>query len=96
MHIPRVVLHLCYPRGVKSSTSSFRISEELRVRLERTARHLKRGKNWILNRALEQYLDREGADALSAEARRQSLLASGTKTEDEKFWEKRADTTAWK
>ena len=66
------------------------------MRLERTARHLKRGKNWILNRALEEYLNREDGEALSAEARRQSLLASSTKTEDERFWETHADTTGWK
>ena len=64
--------------------------------MERTARNLKRAKNWILNRALEEYLNREDVEALSAEARRQSLLASGTKTEDERFWEKHADTTGWK
>jgi len=72
--------------GVKSTTSSFRISEELRVRLERTARHLKKSKNWILNRALEEYLATEASDTLAAEARRQSLLASATTTEDEKYW----------
>ena len=43
-------------------------------------------KNWILNRALEEYLNREAGDTLSAEARRQSLLASAITTEDEKYW----------
>ena len=81
---------------VKSTTSSFRISEELKARLEQTSRHLKRGKNWVINRALEDYLDRVGHDALAAEARRQSLVASGVVTEDENFWRKRADTAGWK
>jgi predicted transcriptional regulator len=43
---------------MSSSTSSFRISDELRLRLEEASRGLKRGKNWIINRALEEYLDR--------------------------------------
>ena len=45
---------------------------------------LKRGKNPVINRALEGYLDPVGHDALAAEARRQSLVASVV-TEDEKF-----------
>jgi predicted DNA-binding protein len=90
------VLHLCYCKILKSTTSSFRISEELQVRLDQTSRHLKRGKNWVITRALEDYLDKVGHDALAAEARRQSLLASGAVTEDEKFWRKRGDTAGWK
>jgi len=81
---------------VKSTTSSYRISEELQVRLEQTSRHLKRGKNWVINRALEDYLDKVGHDALASESRRQSQLASGVVTEDEKFWQKRTDTAGWK
>lgn len=89
------LLHMCYTRGMKSSTSSFRISEDLRIRLERTARHMGRGKNWLINRALEAYLDQAGTDALAAEARRQSLAASGRTTKDEQFWQKQADTRSW-
>jgi len=48
------VLHLGYPEGVKSTSLSFYIAEEQRLRLEWTARHLKKSKNWILNRALEE------------------------------------------
>jgi predicted DNA-binding protein len=80
---------------VKSSTSSFRISEDLRIRLERTARHMGKGKNWLINRALEEYLNRAGGEALALEAQRQSLAASGTATKDEEFWQKQADTTGW-
>jgi predicted DNA-binding protein len=90
-----LVLHLCYATTMKSSTSSFRISEDLRIRLERTARHMGRGKNWLINRALEAYLDQAGADALAAEARRQSLAASAVTTKDEQFWQKQADTAGW-
>jgi predicted DNA-binding protein len=80
---------------MRSSTSSFRISEDLRIRLERTARHLGKGKNWVINRALEEYLNRAGRDALAVEARRQSLAASGVTTRDEEFWEKQSDSTGW-
>ena len=83
-------------KPVKSITSSFRISEELKIRLDQTSRHLKRGKNWVINRALEEYLEKVGRDALVAEAGRQSLLASEAVTEDERFWQKRADITGWK
>jgi predicted DNA-binding protein len=76
--------------------SSFRISEQLRLRLDRTARHLGKGKNWIMNRALEEYLTKTGQEALAAEAKRQSIVASGVIREDEKSWQKRADSTGWK
>jgi predicted DNA-binding protein len=89
------VLHLCYTKTMKSSTSSFRISEDLRIRLERTARHMGRGKNWLINRALEEYLNKAGGEALTAEARRQSLAASGVTTKDEEFWQKQGDIAGW-
>ncbi|MBI3696224.1 MAG: hypothetical protein HY238_15480 [Acidobacteria bacterium] len=81
---------------MKSTTSSFRIREELRIRLEETARHLKKGKNWIIIQALEEYLHKTHPAALAAEARRQSVVASATVTEDEKFWEQQADTRGWR
>ena len=90
------VLQLCYPINVNSTTSSFRIPEELRLRLDLTARHLKRSKSWIINHALEEYLEKTGRDTLAAEARRQSLLVKHSITEDEKFWRKRADVAGWK
>ena len=73
-----------------SSTSSFRISEELRHRLEITARSVNKGKNWVLTRALEEYLDRHSQVGLRAEARRQSQLASKSQGKDEALWEKSA------
>ena len=74
-----------------SSTSSFRIPDELKLRLEATARRMNKGKNWILNRALEEYLERHGREDLAAEARRQSLLASRQPWKDQQAWE---DTVA--
>ncbi len=78
-----------------SQTSSFRLPDELRIRLERFARQSKRPKNWIIVHALEDYLDRHEARSLAAEARRQSLLASeGPRSEDE-AWAALRDTTGW-
>jgi predicted transcriptional regulator len=78
---------------VASSTSSFRIPDELKVRLDKVADQTKKGKNWIIRRALEEYLERHSQEALRAEARRQSLAASTRKWKDEEFWEKIASET---
>ena len=87
------MLHLCYIGLVASSTSSFRIPDDLRARLEKTARRLNKGKNWILNRALEEYLDRHSRGQSLEEARRQSLEARRREWKDEAFWEKLSDET---
>jgi len=79
-----------------STKRSVCISEGLQVKLEQTSRWLKHSKNWVISRALEDYLDRVGYDVLAAEARRQSLLASGMVTKDEAFWRKRADAAGCK
>jgi predicted transcriptional regulator len=57
----------------------------LKARLEATARQMNKGKNWILNRALEEYLVRH--ESLAAEARRQSLLAARHPWKDQRAWE---------
>ena len=76
-----------------SSTSSFRISDAMKASLEDTAQRMNKGKNWIVNEAIKEYLDRHNQDWLRAEARRQSTLASHKKWKDEKFWEKLAAET---
>ena len=81
---------------MKSVTSSFRISEPLRARLEQTARHMRKRKNWIIHRALEEYLAKTHREALAAEARRQSILASAVTTPDAEFWQAQADTRGWR
>jgi predicted transcriptional regulator len=82
------VLH--YSGVVPSSTSSFRISDELKAQLEEASARLNKGKNWIINQALKEYLERHSFEALRAEARRQSILASKTPFEGEEDWEKMA------
>ena len=91
-----IVLHMWYTHTVRSTTSSFRISNELRTRLEQTARRLNRGKNAIITLALEEYLDKFNRQRFLEEARRQSILASAASSDDEIQWSKHADTSGWK
>ena len=81
---------------VRTTTSSFRMSNELRDRLEEAARRLKRGKNSIVIDALEEYLEKLNHSRFLEEARRQSILASTSSSEDEDVWLEHADTTGWK
>lgn len=90
------MLHLCYTATVRSTTSSFRIPEDLRVRLAQTARRLKKPKNRIIVEALDEYLRKTGREALVAEARRQSLLASAQSNEEDAFCEEMLDTRGWR
>jgi predicted transcriptional regulator len=84
------VLQLCYAPDVGSSTSSFRIPDDLRIRLDETSRRMNKGKNWIINQAVEQYLERHSQAGLREEAKRQSRLASRKCWKDAPGWEKAA------
>ncbi len=91
------VLQMCYTALVPNSvTSSFRVSDSLRLRLEATARQLGKRKNWVINRALEEYLTKTHRASLAKEARRQSLVASRVTTADERFWMDKAAAEDWK
>ena len=81
---------------MRSTTSSFRISNELHARLEEAVHRLKRGKNSIITEALEEYLDRINQQRFLEEARRQSMLASAVANRNEDVWLEHADTTGWK
>jgi ribosomal protein L10 len=72
------------------------MSNELRDRLEQAARQLKLGKNSIITRALEEYLEKLNRGKFMEEARRQSILASTSPDKDEEVWLEHADTTGWK
>ncbi len=78
---------MCYTGCVASSTTSIRIPDDLKLSLEKTARRMSKGKNWIIKQALGEYLRRHNTDLLRAEARRQSLLASKKRWKDAKLWE---------
>lgn len=90
------MLHMWYTRIVRSTTTSFRVSNELRSRLDQAARRLNRGKNAIITLALEEYLDKFNRQRFLEEARRQSILASAATGQDEGQWSKHADTSGWK
>ena len=77
----------------ESITTSIRLSPKLRQALERKARQEKRGKNWIISRALENYLEHDEKEKLVVEAQRQSLVAAQSESDD---WSDEADLEQWK
>ena len=77
----------------RSITTSVRLSPELRRALELKAKHEKRGKNWIISQALENYLQQDRLTNLEAEARRQSLIAA---QQNENDWAADADLAQWR
>lgn len=79
-----------------SITTSVRIEEKLAQRLERAAARLSRGKNWIVTKALEEYLAKVNQDDLAAEARRQSALVARAerRKKPDSFWDE--DVPGWK
>jgi len=79
-----------------SITTSVRIEEKLAQRLERAAVRLSRGKNWIVTKALEEYLAKVNQDDLAAEAHRQSALVARAerRKKPDAFWDE--DAPGWK
>ena len=84
------MLQVCYAGLVASSTTSIRIPDDLKLSLEKTARRMNKGKNWVIKQALAEYLQRNNMELLRAEARRQSIAASKRKWKDAKLWEEAA------
>lgn len=76
-------------------TTSIRLPTKLREDLEQAARSLHRGKNWIIAKALEDYLAKINSSHLAKEARRQSLLASKTDKDEAEIWLQNSDETGW-
>ena len=77
-----------------SRTSSFRLTDKLHERLDRFARSERRGKNSVIVRAIEIYLEQHEQRNLASEARRQSLLASASAGDAD--WLDQADQSGWK
>ncbi|MEM8868010.1 MAG: ribbon-helix-helix protein, CopG family [Verrucomicrobiota bacterium] len=77
----------------ESITTSIRLTPKLRRALELKAKKEKRGKNWIISRALEDYLEQDAQAYLAAEAHRQSLIAAQNESED---WSTEADLAQWR
>ncbi len=72
----------------ESITTSIRLTPKLRRALELKAQREKVGKNWIISRALEDYLQQDELTDLEAEAKRQSLIAAQQPEDD---WSSDAD-----
>jgi hypothetical protein len=60
---------------------------------------MNRGKNWVIIRAIEDYVNKVERKGLAAEARRQSLLASQAdraSAREAEFWDKAGDSSGWR
>ena len=79
----------------QSITTSIRLPQNIRVRLEKASHSLHRGKNWIITRALEAYLAKLHQNTLMHEARRQSIRAGRADKRESKHWENNVDTSGW-
>ncbi|MBA3849642.1 MAG: hypothetical protein C0502_06555 [Opitutus sp.] len=80
---------VCYTQPASmpaSKTTSVRLPPHLSRELARRARATKRGKNWVIKEALEQYLLGSANDRLRQECREQSLRVSRRENPDEKAW----------
>ena len=80
----------------RATKLSFRLTAAMRERLVRTARLAGKSRDRIVREALAEHLDRAGRQALTAEARRQSLLASSVVTQEEVFWENDVSSAGWR
>lgn len=80
---------------IRGTITSIRLSPKLCSQLEKASRKLQRGKNWIINHALEEYLAKLGQQKLMDEAHRQSVLASQKDTKENKPWDEDSDTSGW-
>ncbi len=77
-------------------TTSIRLEPKLRGQLDSVCHVLHRGKNWVIAKALEEYLSRFNGNNLAEEARRQSLLAAkADKKIETDMWEDNTDTSGW-
>lgn len=76
-------------------TTSIRLPLPLREQLEKASHNLHRGKNWIITRALEEYLGKLNQSVLAEEASRQSRLASQIVDKENEDCEQNTDTTGW-
>jgi predicted DNA-binding protein len=80
----------------KGITTSIRLTLEVRQQLEYLSHSLHRGKNWIVNQALQEFIIKKNHTLLAQEAQRQSLIASQITPEDEELWEQNTDEIGWK
>jgi predicted transcriptional regulator len=86
------------PRTEPSSVVTLRLPRDLDRRIEHEARRRRRTKSALLRDALERAFGDLPADDPAREARRQSLLVSGRKSERQaiEFIDAAADRRGWK
>ena len=77
---------------MSSTTTSVRLPEALRQRLDQQARRRRVGRNRLVVEALEEFLRGDAETGLREEARRQSLRAGKAETD----WAAVAETDAWR
>ncbi len=83
-------------REPQSITTSIRLPIKLRDELDRIAEEQHHGKNWIITRAIEEYLAKSTQAALIETAKEQSLRASISEHPEDNIWEENTDTAGWK
>lgn len=76
-----------------SHTTTVRLPQDLKARLDQASRELARRKSWIIARALDQYLRGVKPTDLMREARRQCRLANRADRRD-RGWERFAEFDA--
>ncbi len=59
-----------------STTTSVRLDNEVKQKLDELSRQIHRPKNWIINKALTEYIDRNNVARMVEKARQQCLLAN--------------------
>ncbi len=81
---------------MRSTTSSVRLPNDLRSRLDKATRQLKWQKNKIITQALEEFLERIERKQFLEDARKQSMLASAASSNDDDIWTELGDTDGWR
>lgn len=69
-----------------SQTSSIRLNSVLARQLSGTAKRIKKSKNWIVCKAIEEYLTKINEATLAEEVRRESQRIAERETDDERAW----------
>ncbi len=78
-------------------TTSISLPLSLGQQLNRFAKKMRCGNDWIIVEALKEYLEKPNRyRSLAEEARRQSILASQHDNVDETEWEENNDDRDWK
>jgi len=86
-------------RQVKSVTTSIRFQAALRQSLEALAEESGRGMNWIIERALEEYIAKHRREGLLESAQKDIIYLNQNSAKhierDESFWPQLYDDSDW-